>query len=100
MIPYELFLDAAELLLPDMTIDDYRLFEVASYAKDMYYMNPDVHIAVLCAINGHTDMFKDFFELCKKLGVDTGRREVIISDGTLFFSNDYSKWPVEVLTVA
>ncbi len=94
---YEKFLKAAKLLLPGLAEDDYRILEVASYAKEQYYSNPDVKICVMCSIDGHSNTFKDFYRFCKELGIDTERREAILSDGELFYTSDYSKWPTNVI---
>ena len=86
---------AASLMFPQLEENDSRLIEVASYAKNMYYKNPEVPICVMCSILGKSTIFRDFYLFCQKLGVDPGKREVIISDEKLFFSNDYANWPIE-----
>ena len=94
---YEKFMKAACLLLPDLAEDDYRVLELASYAKEKYYSNPAVPIVVMCSINGHSNIFKDFYRFCRELGIDTERREAIISDGKIYYTSDYSKWPTNVI---
>lgn len=91
---YELFLRAAELMLPGMTFDDYKLLEVADYAKKKY--STSEKICCLCVINGNSETFRDFYNFCQKLGINTGRREAIISNGQLFFTEDYGIRPTEV----
>ena len=94
---YQKFMKAAHLLLPDLDENDYRVLELASYAKNKYYSRPDVPICVMCAIDGQCDAFKEFYQFCQKLGINTERREAIISDGELFYTSDYAKWPTNVI---
>ena len=94
---YKTFIRAAQLLLPDVDEDDYRILELASYAKNKYYSRPDVPICVMCAINGTNDAFREFYQFCQRIGIDTERREAIVSDGKLFYTSDFSKWPTNIV---
>ena len=91
-----LFKKATHLLFPELSENDPRFMNVVKYAKKIYYKNPEVKICVLCAILGHTTMFYNFYWFCQKQGLNSGRREVIISDEKLFYSKDYTNWPTEV----
>ena len=95
MMDYELFLDAATLLLPDLPEDDERVLMVAQYAKDMYKpYNPSVPIMLLSKEGAETEQIRDFYNFCKKNNIDVGNREVLISNGRVFFTNNYRVDPV------
>ena len=88
------FFRATELLFPELTKNDPRYIKVAAYARKRYFNKKGNRICVLCAIPGATSRcFKAFYAFCRRNALNPGRREVVISDMDLMFTEDYSFQP-------
>lgn len=86
----KVFFRATELLFPELSRDDSRYIKVATYARKSYFNKNHNRICVLCAIPGATSKcFKNFYAFCKRNGLNPGKKEVIVSDMDLMFTEDY-----------
>lgn len=90
----KVFFRATELLFPDLSKSDPRYVKVAAFARKRYFNKTQNRICVLCAIpQAKSVSFKDFYAFCMRNALNPGRREVIISDMDLLFSDDYRHEP-------
>ena len=86
------FFRATELLFPDLDKKDPRFVKVAAYARKSYFNKSHNRICVLCAIPGaESECFKSFYAFCKRNGLNPEKREVIVSDMDLFYTDDYRR---------
>lgn len=92
----KVFFQAVELLFPNLDTDDSRYVKIAAYARKHYFNKDHTRICVLCAIPGYSKCFRDFYAFCKCNNLDPGRKEVIISDMDIFFTEDFLYTPSRI----
>lgn len=87
----EVFEKAVELLLPDLSKKDPRFSKIVEWAQKDYAQNRK-RIAVLLNMDwATTSSISLVSNFLKSMGLDSGSKEVIVSNGVVQYSPDYRK---------
>ena len=89
----EVFEKAVQLLLPDLSKDDPRFAKIIEYAE-MEYRHCRKGVVTLMRIDGAiTRSLAKTSRFFKKLDLDPGKAEVIVSQNMIFYTADYKMAP-------